>query len=144
MLSRQRALQLMQAVVIKPKRQVLDNKTSMAYRQEIMSTGMTYQLVPPDDHRQNISKKTIQTWKYHFITVCSGVSSNFPMHMWCRLIPKSEKQLLLLRQSNVNPNVSAFAYLYGPHNYNAQPFFPISMEAKIHDKPSQRKIFAQH
>ena len=133
----------MHAVGITPKRQVLDNETSMAYRQGFMATGITYQLVPPDDHRQKIAGK-IQMWKDHFLAVCSGVSANFPMHLWCRLIPQAEKQLLLLRQSNFNPHISAFAYLYGPHNYNAQPFVPIGMEAMIHDKPSRRKTFAQH
>ena len=57
MLARQRALQQMHAVEITPKRQGLDIKKSMVYRQEIMETGMTYQLVPPDDHRRNISEK---------------------------------------------------------------------------------------
>ena len=47
----------MHAVGIIPKQQVLDKKTSMAYRQEIMETGMTYQLVPPYDHRRNIAEK---------------------------------------------------------------------------------------
>ena len=59
MLARRRALQQMHSVGITPKLQVLDNETSMAYRQEIMATGMTYQLVSPDDHRQNIAGKTI-------------------------------------------------------------------------------------
>ena len=129
----------MHKVGITPIQQVLDNETSMAYRQEIMATGMTYQLVPPDDHRRNIAGKTIQTWKYHFIVVCSGVSAHFPMHLWCRLVPQSEKKLLLLRQTNINPNISAFVYLYRPHNYNAQPFVPIGMEAMIHEKPSRQK-----
>ena len=118
MLSIQRVLQQIHAVGIVPKRQVLDNETRMAYRQEIMEIGVTYQLVPHDDHRRNIAEKKIQTWKDHFIALCSGVSANFPMHLWCRLIPQSEKQLLLLRQTNINPKISAFAYLYGPHNYN--------------------------
>ena len=142
--SRRRALQWMHALEITPKRQVLDKETSMEYRQEIMETGMTYQLVPPDDHRQNIAEKTIQTQKDHFIALCSDVSANFPMHIWCSLIPQTEKQLLLLRQWNVNPKISAFAYLYGPHDYNAQIFVPIGMKAMIHNKPSQRKNFAQH
>ena len=116
----------------------------MAYMQEIMETGMTYQLVLPDEHRRNIAEKIIQTWKYHFISVCSGVSAHFPMHLWYRSIPQAGKQLLLLRQTNINRNVSAFAYLYGPHDYNAQPFVPIGMEAMIHDKLSRRKTFEQH
>ena len=63
MLARQRALQQMQSVGIKTKRQVLDNETSMAYKQEITATGMTYQLIPTDDHRRNIAKKKIQIGK---------------------------------------------------------------------------------
>ena len=47
----------MHTVGIIPKRQFLDNKTSMAYRQEIIATGVTYQLVPHDDHRRNIAEK---------------------------------------------------------------------------------------
>ena len=117
-------------------------ETRMAYRQEIMETGMTFQLVPPDDHRRNIAKK-IQTWKDHFISVCRGVSAHFPMHLWCKLIQQSEKQLPLIRQRNINPKISAFAYLYGPHDYNAQPFVSIGMESMIHDKPSRIKTFAQ-
>ena len=105
---------------------------------------MTYQLVPPDDHMQNIAEKTIQTWKYHFIAVYRDVSAFFPMHLWYRLILQSKKQLLLLRQKNINSKMSAFSYLYGPHNYNAQPFVPIDMEDMIHDKPPRQKTFAQH
>ena len=105
---------------------------------------MTYQLVPPDDHRRNIAEKTIQTWKDNFISVCSTISSHFLMHLWCRLIPQAEKHLLFLRQTNINPIISSFAYLCDPHDYNLQPFVPIGMEAMIHNKPSRRKTFAQH
>ena len=103
MLARRRALKRIHSLGITLKSQVLGNKTSIAYRQEIMATNTTDQLVQPDDHRQNIAGKNIQTWKYPFIEVCSGVSSNFPIHLWCRLIPQAEKQLFLLRQSNVKP-----------------------------------------
>ena len=57
MLARRLALKRMHTVGIIPKRQVLDNGTSMAYRQEIIATGVTYQLVPHDDHRRNIAEK---------------------------------------------------------------------------------------
>ena len=109
MLAIRQALKPMHTVGIIPKAAGLDNETSMAYRQEITETGMPYQLVPPDDHRWNIAKKIIQTWKDHFISVCSGVSAHFRMHLWCRLIPQAEKQLLLLRKTNINPKISAFS-----------------------------------
>ena len=62
-LARRRALLRMKACGIVPKHQVMDNKCSAAYKQEINETGMTYQLVPPNNHRRNIAEKAIQTWK---------------------------------------------------------------------------------
>ena len=34
--------------------------------------------------------------------------------------------------------------MYGQDNYNAAPFVPIRMESLVHDKPNQRKTFAEH
>ena len=100
---------------------------------------MTYQLVPPDDHRRNISEKSIQIWKGCLIAVLSSAAPTFPLHLWCQVVPQAEKQLLLLRQSNVNKNISSHAHLYGNHEYSALPFVPIGVEAIIHENPSQSK-----
>eukprot|EP00804_Cyclotella_cryptica_P020425 CCRYP_014405-RA/>CCRYP_014405-RA protein AED:0.11 eAED:0.09 QI:0/-1/0/1/-1/1/1/0/940 len=143
-LARTRALSRMGACGLSPKRQVLDNEASAAYKQAILDSGMTYQLVPPDDHRRNVAEKAIQTWKDHFVAVISGTADKFPLHLWCQLIPHMERQLNLLRQSNANPKISAYAHLYGPHDYNAAPFVPLGMEALVHDKPHRRKTYAQH
>ena len=64
MLVRRRALQQMHAVGITPKRQVLDNEKSMAYRQEIMATEMTYQLVSPDRGELEVWKNLKKCKKY--------------------------------------------------------------------------------
>jgi hypothetical protein len=45
-----RALQCMKAGGIQPTWQVLDNEVSATYKLAITDSGMTYQLVPPDDH----------------------------------------------------------------------------------------------
>ena len=95
---------------------------------------MTYQLVHPDDHRRNIAKKSIQTWKDHFVGVLSGASDTFPIHLWCQALSQMEQQLILLWQSNTNPKVSAYAHVYGQHNYVAAPFMPIGMETLVHEK----------
>jgi hypothetical protein len=55
-----------------------------------------------------------------------------------------EQQLLLLQQSNTNPKVSAYAHVYGQHNYDAAPFVPIGMETLVHEKPHRQKSFAEH
>ena len=103
---------------------------------------MNFQLVPPDDHCRNLAEKEIQTWKDHFIGVMIGTETAFPIHIWFQSIPQGERQLFLLRQSNVNPNVSGYTQLYGPHDYNAVLFMPIEMETLVHDKPNRRGTFA--
>eukprot|EP00804_Cyclotella_cryptica_P000450 CCRYP_019933-RA/>CCRYP_019933-RA protein AED:0.03 eAED:0.04 QI:0/0/0/1/0.4/0.16/6/0/1642 len=77
-LARNRALQRMKDCGIQPTREVLDNEISAAYKLAIAASGMTYQLVPPDDHRHNIAEKAIQTWKDHFIAAISGTDAKFP------------------------------------------------------------------
>eukprot|EP00804_Cyclotella_cryptica_P008991 CCRYP_003100-RA/>CCRYP_003100-RA protein AED:0.31 eAED:0.29 QI:0/-1/0/1/-1/1/1/0/525 len=139
-----RALQRMKACGIQPTQQVLDNEISAAYKLAITASGMTYQLVPPGDHRRNIAEKAIQTWKDHFIAVISGTDAKFPLHLWCQLLPQMERQLCLLRQSNAYPHISSHTHLYGHHDYNAHPFVPLGMEALVHDKPHRCKSFSQH
>ena len=125
----------MKACNITPRHQVLNNEISATYKNAITTSGMTYQLVPPDDYRHNIAEKAIQTWKDHFVSTLSGTADNFPLHLWCQLIPQMERQLNLLRQSHSNPKISSYAHLYGHHDYNLHPFVPIGMEALVHDKP---------
>ena len=125
-------------------RQILDNEISEAYKEEIRNTGMTYQLVPPDDHRRNIAERAIQTWKNHFISVLSGAALAFPLHLWCQVIPQAERQLLLLSHSNVNTHISSYSHVYRQHNYSTEPFVPIGMESLVHDNPQRRRTFAEH
>ena len=85
---------------------MVDNEISTAYRLEIKKTSMNYQLVPPDDRSR----------KDHFIRVMSGTAESFPAQIRCQAIPQAERQLLILRQSNVNPRISVYDHVYGLHN----------------------------
>ena len=109
--TRERAVGRMRASGIEPMRQTFDNKASTAYKEAVTTSAMTYQLVPPDDHRRNVAAKEIQTWKDHFIAALSGTANNVPLHLWCQVIPQMEKQLCLLRQTNINPKISTYAHL---------------------------------
>ena len=53
-LPRRRALEQVKSQGIVPTHQVLDNEIYVAHRMKIKQTSMTYQLVPKDDHRQNL------------------------------------------------------------------------------------------
>jgi hypothetical protein len=139
-----RALERVWQQGIVPKHQILDNQYHGLMKQAIKETTlsdrsiskMTYKFVPPEEHQRNVAKKSIETFNDHFVGVLSGCAKTMPMHLWCQLLPQVERQLLLLRQSLVNPGMSAYAHVYqGQHNYSKHLFIPIGMESLVHVKP---------
>ena len=74
----------------------------------------------------------------------SGTAAAFPAHLWCQAILQVERQLLLLRNPNMKPNISAYAHVCGLHDYNAAPFVPISMETLVYNMPKRRGKFADN
>jgi hypothetical protein len=78
------------------------------------------------------------------IGVLSGCLPTMPMNLWCQLLPQIDRQLLLLCQSKANPNILAYAHVYGHHDYNCHPFIPIGMEALVNNQHHKYCLFAQH
>ena len=81
-LAQRRALEIMRDQGIVPKHQVIKNKILVAYRKNISSTHMNFQLVPPDDHCRNLADNEIQNWKDHFIGIMIGTAAISPIHLW--------------------------------------------------------------
>ena len=129
---------------IYPKLQMLDNEISAEYEDVIASNKITFQLVPPHNHRRNIAERAIQTFKAHFIAILCGCDESFPIHLWCQLLPQVEMTLNMLRSSNTTPNVSAYAHLYGQHDYNAHPLTPIGVKVEMHVMPDVRRTYNPH
>jgi hypothetical protein len=129
---------------IHPKHQMLDNEISDEYKNAIKNNNMTFQLVPPHDHRRNLAERAIQTFKSHFIAILCGVDEQFPMHLWDRLLPQTEMTLNMNRPSRLVPTISAYAHLYGQHDYNACPLAPLGCAVEMHVQPSVRETFAPH
>ena len=65
-------------------------------------------------------------------------------YKWCQAIPQAECQLMLLSMSNLNPNISSYAQVYGQHDYKAEPFITIDMDSLAHDNSNVKKTFAAH
>ena len=123
---------------IKPKKQILDNKASKAYKKAIVTDNdITYQLVPPDLHWRNITEKSIQssTFKDHLVAILlCGIDPSFPLHLWDHFLPQAEMTLNLLQPSNTTPTVSAYAHRNGQHDYNKMPLPPMGCAVLMHDK----------
>jgi hypothetical protein len=72
---------------LKPELQVIDNECSAAFRKYLPDEHIALQLVPPHLHRQNAAERAIQTFKNHFVAGLCSVDKQFPMHLWCELLP---------------------------------------------------------
>ena len=137
----QKLIDILREKVIQPKLHLLDIKCSEEFKEVIKYNGMKYQLVPPHDHRQNIAEKAIQVFKDHFVLVLCVTDKNFPLQLWCQILPHTEHQLNLLHKSRVVPTISAFAHMYGLHYYNSHSLSPLVCEFKMHIIPSGRKTW---
>ena len=127
-----------------PKTFILDNETSSLLLNAFEKENLQYQLVPPHMHRRNAAEKAIQTWKQHFISGLSSVHPQFPLLEWDRLTFQGMMTLNLLRNSRVNPKLSAWEYLFGRYNFNATPIAPPGMKMVVHQKPTQRASWDPH
>jgi len=118
---------------------ILDNKCSAKFKEKILENDMTYQLVPPHDHRRNVAEKAVQVFKDHFIAVLCGTDNKFPIKLWCQILRQAEHQLNLLRKSRVDPSKPSFEVMNGKHDYNVNPFAPLGCAVEIHVVPSKKK-----
>ena len=96
-----------------PKLYILDNEASALLKSALKKYELDYQLVPPHVHRRNAAERAIRTWKNHFQAGLCSTDTQFPLHLWDRLIPQATITLNLLRASRRNPTVSVHHILEG-------------------------------
>jgi hypothetical protein len=74
----------------------LDNKCSEKFKQCIRKNGTIHKLFPPNNHRRNIAKRAIQTFKNHFVSILSSVDDRLPLSLWCHLVKPAKLTVNLL------------------------------------------------
>ena len=125
-----------------PKIHYLDNECPTVLQKFMTEKDERFQLVPPHLHRINSAERAIQTFKNHFIAGLASVNKNFPVHLWCRLLPHCLLTLNLLRLSRINPQLSAYSHLHDAFDFNRTPLAPPGTKTIIHNKPAIRGIWA--
>jgi hypothetical protein len=105
---------------------------------------MKYQLVPPSNHRWNITETAIKVFNANFISILCRCDKSFPLYLWDRLLPQAECTLNMLQPARVTPSVSAYAYLWGQHDYNPNPFAPLGCKVEAHVTPGVQETWAPH
>ena len=122
----------------KPTLNVTDNECSKVVRNYITSQNVDYLLVEPNNHRANAAKRAIQTFKNHFISGRSSVSTGFPIQRWCYLLQQAEILLNLLQNSRSDPTKSAYGVMYSKFYYNKTPLAPPGAKALIFEAATRR------
>jgi hypothetical protein len=126
---------------VKPTMHILDNEAFEEFKRKIRK-NCTIQLVPPDNHRQNIAERVIQNFKNHFKVILAGVDDTFPMQLWDRLLPQTILALNLLRQSNVVPTISAHQYVHSNFDYNKMLLAPMGCVVHIYQSSERQATWA--
>ena len=123
----------------------MDNECPQALKKIIVDKHKNkLELVPPHDHRTNPAEKCINTFKYHFIFELSVMDPNFPLHLWCRILPQCQDTLNMLRTSRLHPHMSSFTHMNGPFDYKATPMAPPGIRTLVYETPQKSKTSAQH
>jgi len=87
---------------------ILDNECSRDLKAAFSKHNISYQLVPPAEHRVNTAEHAICTLKNHFIAILITVDFNLLLAEWDRLLPHSVITLNL-HSSRLHPSLSAHA-----------------------------------
>ena len=101
---------------------ILYNATSEEYKKSMKNVWkVEYQLVPPNLHLHNATKRAILTFNTHFLAILSGISKESPQSLWDILIEQTKMTLNILQQSTLKPATSAWENFNGPSIYNHAP-----------------------
>ena len=95
-------------------------------------------------HRCNKAEQAIWTFKAHFLAILASVDPLFPRNRWDLLLPQAELTVNLLRQSLLQPDISAWEHFNGPFNFNATPMGPPGCMVIAHAKGSTRRSWDYH
>ena len=124
---------------LKPSALRIGNEGPEALQNFFRENSVDFHLCPPNNHHTNQPEKTIDTSKCYFLARISGVDPNFPMHLWCCIIPQATQTLNLLCRPWINPIISVEAQLIRSFYYNRTPIAPPWKKLLIHKNPQQRR-----
>ena len=89
-----------------------------------------------------MTERAVQTFKNILKAGLASVDPKFPLTEWDRLLPQAVITLNLLRAARINPNLSAYAYVFGQFDYNRTPLVPPGTQVVAHNKPNHRATWA--
>ena len=68
-------------------------------------------------HWRNAAERAVRNFKNHFISALYTVDPLLPFYLLDRLLPQVTMTINILRQSLLNPELSAYEQVYGIHSF---------------------------
>ena len=91
----------------------MENKASTALKRTMTTMNIKYQVVPPSNHREKNTDRSIQKFKNHFVAGLCSVDKDFHLQLWDRLLQQTAISINLLMQSITLPHISAYTHTFG-------------------------------
>ena len=105
---------------------------------------LDYQLVTPGDHRLLSAERAIQTFKNHFISVHSGIDSNFPKRAWHHTLYQIVITLNMHRPSRLYPDISVYMQVHRNHNFDKNSLAPVGCKIIIRSQTNEIPSWSNH
>ena len=130
----------------KPNFQRLDNETSVNlekfFRDE---ANVSFQYLPPDNHRANKAERHIRYFKNHFISMLATVHPNCPMSLWDQFLPQAEITANHFIPWSIDPRISAYEGFHGSaFDFARHPIAPVGTRVEIYESAEARESWAPH
>ena len=117
---------------------IIDNESSREIEKFFESKNLTYQYVPPKNHRSNQAERAIDTAKSHVISSLQSTDPTFDLKEWPKLLPQIEITLNWLRVSPLNAHMSAYGNMFGPYDYKKNPMVPLGTLVMFYEAKKDR------
>jgi hypothetical protein len=123
---------------------ILNNECSQDLKDAFAKYNVSFQRVPPIEHRAHAAERSICTFNNHFISTLCTVDSNYPWTEQDSLLPQTLLTLNLLRSSRIHPSLSTHTSLFGNYDFNQVPIAPAGTKIVANVSSDSRTTFGQH
>ncbi len=128
----------MAAKGFKPKLNIMDNQATKYIKKFLTKEECKLQLMETHNHRINMAKRAILTFKDAFITALATIDLDPPLQLWDRLTPQVLNYLNMMHTSCIDPSKSAYKTLYGLYDWNRYPLAPLGCKVLIYKDSNTR------
>ena len=113
---------------------MMEDYCSSDSEESINKYSINFQPSPPNMHHQNAAEQAIRNCKNHFISGLTTTDPDFPISKRDRLLYQYLITLNLICNTRANPALSAYAYIYGPYDFNKSPMETPGTRMVLHNK----------